>query len=67
MNYLRRQAHSVEAASHLGHFLQGVLLPLGFGSVDGAVVEGLTGQVHHLMMQPRGYKVESKALYMVKS
>lgn len=47
--YLGWQAHSVEAPSHLGDFLQGVLLSSGLGSVDGVVVERLTSQIHHLI------------------
>lgn len=46
--YLGWQAHSVEAPAHLGDLLQGVLLPPGFGSVNGVVVERLAGQIHHL-------------------
>lgn len=38
----------MEATSHFGHFLQSVLLPAGFGSIDSVIVERLTGQRHNL-------------------
>lgn len=46
--YLGRQPDAVEALPHFGHLLQGQPLSSGLHPVDGTVVKGLAGQIHHL-------------------
>lgn len=46
--YLGWQTNAVEALANLRHLLQGQPLPSGLHPVDGTVVKGLAGQIHHL-------------------
>lgn len=47
-SYLGWQTNAVEALANFRHLLQGQPFSSGLHPVDGTVVEGLTGQIHHL-------------------
>lgn len=46
--YLGWQTNAVEALTDFRHLLQGQPLSSGLHPVNGTVVKGLTGQIHHL-------------------
>lgn len=47
--HLGRKPDSVKTLAHFWHFFQGEFLSAGFHPVNGAVVEGFTGQVDNLL------------------
>lgn len=61
--YLGRQTNAVEALANFRHLLQGQPLSSGLHPVDGTVVKGFTGQIHHLGGQ--GHRCQQEHLATV--
>lgn len=59
--YLGWQTNAVEALTNFRHLLQGQPLSSGLHPVNGTVVKGLTGQIHHL----EGHEHSQQGLWQV--